>query len=148
MRLGKILPHVIRQDQTCIPGKNIATNLHTLSDVIKHANSRNIEAAILFLDQEKAFDRVDHHFLFQTLRHLTFGDYFISWIKTFVRDITSQFKVNGFLTDEILITRGVRQGDPLSALLYIIVAEVLGNLIRTNKDTKGITIKEIEQKIL
>ena len=65
-----------------------------------------------------------------------------------MRDITSQVKVNGFLTNEILITRGVRQGDPLSALLYIIVAEVLGNLIRTNKDIKGFTIKEIEQKIL
>ena len=63
-----------------------------------------------------------------------------------MRDITSQVKVNGFLTNEILITRGVRQGDPLSALLYIIGAEVLGNLIRTNKDIKGITIKEIELK--
>ena len=114
--------------KSCIPGRNIAANLHTLNDVIKYANSRNIEAAILFLDQEKAFDRVDHHFLFQTLRHLNFGDYFISWIKIFLRDITSQVKVNGFLTDEILITRGVRQGDPLSALLYIIVAEVLGTL--------------------
>ena len=44
--------------------------------------------------------------------------------------------------------RKLRQGDPLRALLYIIVAEVLGNLIRTNKDIKGITIKEIEHKIL
>ena len=119
LRLGKILPHVISQDQTCIPGRNIATNLHTLNDVIKYANSRNIEAAILFLYQEKAFDRVDHHFLFQTLRHLNFGNYFISWIQIFLRDITSQVKVNGFLTDEILITREVCQGYPLSALLYI-----------------------------
>ena len=70
--LGKILPHVISQDQTCIPGRNIARILHILSDVNKYANSKNIEAAILFLDQEKAFDRVDHHFLFQTLRHLKF----------------------------------------------------------------------------
>ena len=62
--------------------------------------------------------------------------------------MTSQVKVNGFLTDEILITRRVRQGDSLSTLLYIIVAEVLGNLIITNKGIKGITIKEIEQKIL
>ena len=66
LRLGKILPHVISQDQTCIPGKNIATNLHALSDVIKYAKSRNIEATMLFLDQKKAFDRVDHHFPFQT----------------------------------------------------------------------------------
>ena len=50
LRLGKILPHVISQDQTCIPARNIATNLHTLSDVIKYANSRNIETSILFLD--------------------------------------------------------------------------------------------------
>ena len=67
LRLGKILPHVISQDQTFIPGRNIAANLHTLNDVIKYASSRNIEAAILFLDQEKAFDRVDHYLLFQTL---------------------------------------------------------------------------------
>ena len=60
LRLGKILPHIISQDQTCIPGRNIATNLHTLSDVIKYANSRNIEAAVLFLDQEQTFDKVDH----------------------------------------------------------------------------------------
>ena len=64
-----------------------------------------------------------------------------------MRDITSQVKVNGFLTDEILIKRGVRHGDPLSVLLYIIVAKVLGNLIRTNKDVKGITIKEIEPNL-
>ena len=56
-----------------------------------------------------------------------------------MRDITSQVKVNGFLTDEILITRGVRQGDPLSSLLYIIVAEALSNLIRTNKDINPIS---------
>ena len=65
-----------------------------------------------------------------------------------MRDITSQVKVNDFLTDEMLITRGIRQGDPLSALLCITVEEVLGNLIRTNTDIKGITIKQIEQKIL
>ena len=81
-----------------------------------------------------AFHRVDHHFIFQTLRHLNSGDYFISSIKSFLRDKTSQVKVNGSLPDEILTTRGVRQGDPLSALsLCIIVAEVLGNLIRTSK---------------
>ena len=52
------------------------------------------------------------------------------------------------MSDDILIARGVRQGDPLSALLYVTIAEVLRNLIRSNKDINGITINSIEQKIL
>ena len=148
LRLGKILLSVISKDQTGIPGRNIAKNLHTLNDIVKYANSKNVEAAILFLDQEKAFDRVDHHFLLKTLKHLNFGDNFISWIGIILKDISSQIKINGFMSDDILIARGVRQGDPLSALLYVIIAEVLGNLIRSNKDINGITINSIEQKIL
>ena len=65
-----------------------------------------------------------------------------------MKDITSCVKINGFLTDEIEITRGVRQGDPLSARLYVIIAEVLRNQIRPNQSISGITIRNIEQKIL
>ena len=140
------LCHQERPDS--IPGRNIATNLHTLNDIVKYANSKNVEAAILFLDQEKAFNRVDHQFLLKTLKHLNFGDNSISWIEIILKDISSQIKINGFLSDDILIAWGVRQGDPLSALLYVIIAEVLGNLIRSNKDINGITINSIEQKIL
>ena len=57
---------------------------------------KNVEAAILFLDQEKAFDRVDHQFLLKTLKHLNFGDNFISWIEIILKDISSQIKINGF----------------------------------------------------
>ena len=76
--LGRVLPSIISNDQTCIPGRNIASNLHTLNGIVKYASSKNIEAAILSLDQEKAFDRVDHQFLITTLKHLYFGYYFTS----------------------------------------------------------------------
>ena len=148
LRLGKVLPTIVSEDQTCIPGRNIAKKLHTLNDVIRYGNSKNIEAVILFLDQEKAFDRVSHEFLLKTLRHLNFGDYFVSWVQIMLKDVTSQIKVNGFLTEDIDISRGVRQGDPLSALLYVLIAEVLGNQIRSNQNIKGITIRDKEQKIL
>ena len=143
LRLGRVLPSIISNDQTCIPGRNIASNLHTLNGIVKYASSKNIEAAILFLDQEKAFDRVDHQFLITTLKHLNFGYYFTSWIEIILKDITSCVKINGFLTDEIEIRRGVHQGDPLSARLYVIIAEVLGNQIRSNQSISGITIRNI-----
>ena len=82
------------------------------------------------------------------MKHLNFGDYFISWIEIILKGISSCVKINGFLTGEIEITRGVRQGDPLSALLYVIVAEVLGNQIRSNQNISGVTIRDIEHKIL
>ena len=52
------------------------------------------------------------------------------------------------MSDGILIARGVWQGGPLSALLYVIIAEVLRNLIQSNKDINGITINSIEENIL
>ena len=51
-------------------------NIHNLIDIIKYAHTKNIQPAILFLDQEKAFDRVNHDFLIKTLSHFNFGEYF------------------------------------------------------------------------
>ena len=132
IRLSKVLPTIINSDQTYVPGRNIALNTHTLNDEIKYANSKNIQAAILFIDQEKAFDRVDHSFLIKTLEHLNFGNSFVTWIKILMKNVTSQVKINGFLTEPFSMTRGIKQGDPLSALLYVTIDEILGNQIRNN----------------
>ena len=78
--IGKVLPSIIYKNQTCIPGRNISYNIHNLIDIIKYANTKNIQAAILFLDQEKAFDRVNHDFLTKTLNHFNFGEYFTNWV--------------------------------------------------------------------
>ena len=52
-----------------------------LRDFVHYANEHNIPAAILALDQEKAFDRVDLDFLLATLGHMGFGPSFMSWVK-------------------------------------------------------------------
>ena len=147
-RLSKILPSLINEGQTCIPGRNISDNIHTIMDVIKMANSKNLTAAVIMLDQEKAFDRVNHGFLMKTLKHFGFGPYFRKWVEILYTNIYSRIKINGFLTNPIPIQRGVRQGCPLSALLYVLIGEVLGNLIRENPKIKGIKLKDRELKIL
>ena len=117
LRLCKVLPTIINSDQICVLGRNVALNTHTLNDVIKYANSKNIQAAILFINQEKAFDRVYHSFLIRTLEHLNFSDSFVAWIKILMKNITSQVKINGSLTEPFSMKRGIKQGDPLSAVL-------------------------------
>ena len=52
MRLKKVLESTIDPSQTCVPGRNITKNVHTLQDLIKYANSENISAAILFIDKK------------------------------------------------------------------------------------------------
>ena len=148
IRLSKVLPTIINSDQTYVPGKNIALNTRTLNDVIKYANSKNIKAAILFIYQEKAFDRVDHSFLIKTLEHLNFGNSFVTWIKILMKNITSQVKINGVLTKPFSMTRGIKQGYPLRVLLYVIIAEILGNQIRSNGRIKGVRVGNSEKKIM
>ena len=87
LRLSKVLPTINNSDQTCVPGRNVALNTRTLNDVIKYVNSKNIQAAILFIDQEKAFDRVYHSFLTKTLEHLNFSDSFVASIKILMKTL-------------------------------------------------------------
>ena len=63
-------------------------------------------------------------------------------------DIKSQVEVNGYLTEEINVTPGIRQGCPFSALLYVLIAEVLGAAISKNEKIQGVKILNSELKIL
>ena len=94
-------------------------------------------AVFIFLDQEKAFDRMSHKFILKTLRKFGFGEKFISWIKMIYNDTSSAVKVNGYITPSFSIERGVRQGCPLSSMLYVLCAEVLAIEIRTNEKIVG-----------
>ena len=103
-----------------------------LRDVVNYAASANVPVAILSLDQEKAFDRVDWGFLRSTLVHMGFGPSFVGWVDLFYSSVQSAVKVSGYLTHFFGLSRGVRQGCPLSPLLYVLYAEVLACSFRAN----------------
>lgn len=101
---------------------------------------------IISVDLEKAFNRVEHKFLIDVMERFGFGENFLNWIKCLYTDITSCVKVNVFLTEDFKITRLIRQGCPMSALLYTLVSEALGLAIDQEKNIKGIWIKETESE--
>lgn len=94
------------------------------------------------MDFEKAFDRVEHGFLFSVLKKFGFGENFIKWIAILYKDILTKVKCNVFLSQPFKVLRSIRQGCPLSAQLYSLVAEPLGHLINKEEGIKGIKMEE------
>ncbi len=125
------MTNVIHEDQSfCVPKRSIFDNLFLVRDMITVAQRHKLDIGFLSLDQEKAFDRVDHHYLFKTLEAFGFGTHFVSLVKLLYSDIYSMLRINGSLTRPFPVTRGIRQGCPLSGLLYSISIEPLLSMLR------------------
>ena len=141
-RLKVVLPSIIHSSQTAVFGRQIDQTVHLVRDLIALANKEDDTAAFIFLDQEKAFDRVNHKFLFKVMRSFGFGDSFIHWIHLLYSNATAVLNINGFLSKPISFDRGVRQGCPLSSFLYVMVIEVLALQLRGNPNIVGFKIGE------
>ena len=138
------------QNQKAIfPGRNIMEILLNTESAIQFAKERrNFNAAILKIDLQKAFDNVQHNFMFKMLKKFQVPDPLIQWIKILYQNPTSTISVNGALTPSILIKKGIRQGCPLSMLLFGLVLEALIQKIDKNDGIKGIDFgKETKLKI-
>ena len=101
---------------------------------------------IFFADFEKAFDSIDHNFIFKVLNYFNFGDSFINWIKLFYNDAQSCVINNGHMSDFFKIKRGVRQGCPLSPYLFIVTIEILYKTVLKDNNIKGVNIFDREIK--
>lgn len=142
-RLKKILPNIIQTNQAyAIPGRDITDTISSIRDVVSYMITEKKSGYVISLDLEKAFDRVEHEYLFRILQQFGFGDNFIKWLKILYKDSKSQVKCNGFITETFKLTRSIRQGCPLSALLYSLVAEALGLAITEEKEIRGIDTEE------
>lgn len=134
-RLKKVMGSIVHQDQTCgVVGRSIFSNLHLIRDALDMIDKTNEPAILVSLDQEKAFDRVDHSFMLRVLNKFGFGPSFCRWVELFYTGAFSRILINGALSRRVYLRRGVRQGCPLSPLLYVLVSEVLSTQIRKCND--------------
>lgn len=141
LRLKGVVGSVVHPDQTCgVPGRSGSLNLVLIRDVISWAEQRQLPLAILSLDQEKAFDRVSHSFLWSVLEKLGFGPGFRAWIRLLYSEVFSQIRVNGFYSEPVEQLGGVRQGCPLSPLCYILSLEPLISRLRLTAALTGVSL--------
>ena len=147
-RLKNILPKIISEEQTCfIPKRTIFNNLFLIRGIITLTKEKNTKLYILQIDQEKAFDKIDHDFLYKTMKKMGFSNQFIQFIKILYKSNTSFVINNGFLSPPIQLLRGLRQGCPLSLPLYVIQGEVTTANIDKNENIKGIKIPNSRKEI-
>ena len=124
-RLKMVINNIIHPNQFCAPDKTIIDCNNDIRDVVYFCNTENLSGCLINLDWSKAFDRVDIAFLCKIMLKMGFQKTFIDIIMIFYIDRISRCLVNGDLTNVFRVERGVRQGCPLSMLLFIISQEPL-----------------------
>uniref|UniRef100_A0A3B3BAV7 Reverse transcriptase domain-containing protein n=1 Tax=Oryzias melastigma TaxID=30732 RepID=A0A3B3BAV7_ORYME len=97
------------------------------------------DSFILFLDFFKAFDTVEHNFLYRSLQKFGFGNYFCKVIKTLYNNATCSIKLKSGSSPRFDIKRGIRQGCLISPYLFLLVAQLLCDHIKSSP-LQGISI--------
>ncbi len=147
-RMRNVLSSVISNDQTgFLPNRYIGENVRLVLDVIEHADISDIPGTLFFIDFEKAYDKLEWSFINRCLDEFGFGNDIKKWTKLFYTNISSCVVNNGHVSNFFSLTRGVRQGCPLSCYIFILCAEIMSISIRKNKNIKGIKIDDTEIKI-
>jgi hypothetical protein len=108
-----------------VPKRQILDNISIAYLVKEWAEENNKPILFLKLDFEKAFDRVDLDYLWQTIKLMGLGGKFLKLDKGLVIGAKAKVIVNGLYIDCITIERGIQQGDPLAPLLFAILTQPL-----------------------
>ncbi|GJT17179.1 RNA-directed DNA polymerase, eukaryota, reverse transcriptase zinc-binding domain protein [Tanacetum coccineum] len=108
-----------------IKGRNILDGPLILNEVMNWYRKRKEKLMIFKVDFDKAFDSLRWDFLDTVMDKLGFGSRWRSWIKGCFVNARSSILVNGSPTPEFVISKGLRQGDPLSPFLFILAIEGL-----------------------
>lgn len=140
IRLSPFAEKLICQEQTAfMKGRNIMSGIMALHEILHETKRKKKTGVVLKLDFEKAYDKVDWTFLLESFQKRGFNAKWCSWIHQVVSGGTVSVKLNNKTGPYFMSYKGVRQGDPLSPILFNFVADGLTRMIKQAQNNGLIT---------
>ncbi|KAK4384169.1 Retrovirus-related Pol polyprotein from type-2 retrotransposable element R2DM [Sesamum angolense] len=137
-RLRLVLDAMISPQNAFVPGRSIGDNILLAQEMFTGYNRQGLpKRCALKIDLRKAYDTVDWDFLIAALQLFGFPDIFIGWIEECVTTPMFSVCINGNPHGFFKGARGLRQGDPMSPFLFVLVMEVLQLMMQQLIDQNG-----------
>lgn len=148
LRLNKVILSLIHPDQTgFMPNKNTAFNLRRLHMNLQSQHTEIGSRVVVSLDAAKAFDSVEWGYFWECLHNFRFGPKFIKWLQLLYQAPTARIQVNGRTSRPFQLSRGTRQGFPISPLLYALAVEPLAIALRNHPGIRGLRCGQLTEVI-
>ena len=131
IRLKMVIGEVVDETRsTYIQGRHIHDGPLIINEIISWAKQKKKKMFLFKIDFEKAFDSINWGFLDSVMEQMNFGCKWRRWISSCLSSAKASVLFNGSPTEEFSISKGVRQGDPLSPFLFILVMEGLNIAVK------------------